>query len=111
MVSSIPSSHREIEQARRLRALRAVRATAGVALAGHLRPGERHADEHELLNRLDRLSAARTPMSMDRVIGCIAITQPVFFTPDWIAAPTDWARSIVSGRGYDLTSSRRIATT
>ncbi len=50
-------------------------------------------------------------MSMDRVIGCIAITQPVFFTPDWIAAPTDWARSIVSGRGYDLTSSRRIATT
>ena len=58
------------------------------------------ADEHELLDRLVRLSAARTPMSMDRVIGCIAITQPVFFTPDdWIAAPTDWARNIVSGRG------------
>lgn len=63
------------------------------------------ADEHELLNRLGRLSAARTPMSMDRVIGCIAITQPVLFTPDdWIAAPTDWARNIVSGRGYDLTA-------
>lgn len=62
------------------------------------------AGEHELLNRLGRLSAARTPMSLDRVIGCIAITQPVFFTPDdWIEAPTDWARNIVSGRGYDLT--------
>ena len=63
------------------------------------------ADEHEMLRRLSRLSAARTPMSMDRVIGCIAITQPVFFTPDdWIAAPADWARNIVPGRGYDLTT-------
>ena len=52
------------------------------------------ADEHELLDRLGRLSAARIPMSMDRVIGCIAITQPVFFAPDdWIPPPTNWART------------------
>jgi putative restriction endonuclease len=50
------------------------------------------------------LSGARTPMSMDRLIGCIAITQPVFFAPDeWIPVPRDWSRNIVSGRGYDLT--------
>ena len=52
------------------------------------------ADEHELLNRLGRLSAARTPMSMDRVIGCIAIAQPVFFTPDdWIKAADHHAQA------------------
>ena len=62
------------------------------------------ADEYELLKRLGRLSGARTPMSMDRTIGCIAITQPVFFAPDdWIAVPQDWSHNIVSGRGYDLT--------
>lgn len=61
------------------------------------------ADEHELLKRLGRLAGARTPMSFDRVIGCIAITQPVFFAPDdWIPIPTDWSHNIVSGRGYDL---------
>jgi putative restriction endonuclease len=62
------------------------------------------ADEYELLTRLGRLSGARTPMSMDRMIGCIAITQPVFFPPDdWIPVPRDWSHNIVSGRGYDLT--------
>ena len=62
------------------------------------------ADERDLLTRLRRLSTPNTRWSMDRVIGCIAITQPVFFAPDdWIPAPTDWARNIVSGRGYDLT--------
>ncbi|MEA2186811.1 MAG: putative restriction endonuclease [Solirubrobacteraceae bacterium] len=41
---------------------------------------------------------------MDRTIGCIAITQPVFLAPDdWIPVPTDWSHNIVSGRGYDLT--------
>jgi putative restriction endonuclease len=61
-------------------------------------------DEHELLRRLGRLSGERTAMSLDRVIGCVAITQPVFFAPDeWIPTPTDWSRNIVSGRGYDLT--------
>ena len=56
------------------------------------------------MKRLGRLSGVRTPMSFDRVIGCVAITQPVFFAPDdWIPVPSDWSRNIVSGRGYDLT--------
>jgi putative restriction endonuclease len=37
------------------------------------------------------------------MIGCIAINEPVFFTPDdWVAVPSDWSRNIVSGRGEDL---------
>lgn len=61
-------------------------------------------DEHALLERLGRLSGGRGPVTLDRVIGCIAITQPVFFAPgEWIAVPGDWSRNIVSGRGYDLT--------
>lgn len=63
------------------------------------------ADQYELLERLARLSA--TPVGsggLDRTIGCLAITQPVFFPPDeWVAVPRDWARQIVSGRSYDLT--------
>jgi putative restriction endonuclease len=62
------------------------------------------ADKYELLERLGRLAGGRRPMSFDRVIGCIAITQPVFFAPDdWITVPSDWSRNIVSGRRYDLT--------
>lgn len=62
-------------------------------------------DEYALVERLQRLSAGpRAPVDLDREIGCIAITQPVFFTPDdWLAAPADWARQIVSGKGYDFT--------
>jgi hypothetical protein len=37
------------------------------------------------------------------MIGCIAITEPVFFAPDrWVAVPKDWSRNIVSGRSEDL---------
>jgi putative restriction endonuclease len=62
------------------------------------------ADEHDLLRRLARLSGERGSMTMDRVVGCVAITQPVFFAPDeWVGVPSDWARNIVSGRTYDLT--------
>jgi HNH endonuclease len=61
-------------------------------------------DEHELLVRLDRLGGrdAQRP-GRDRMIGCIAITEPVFFAPDeWVAVPSNWARNIVSGRTEDL---------
>src|SRR3954463_12362309 len=38
------------------------------------------ADEWELLARLQRLGGSGKPgRSLDRVIGCIAVTQPVFF--------------------------------
>jgi putative restriction endonuclease len=37
------------------------------------------------------------------MIGCIAITEPVFFAPDeWVDVPSDWSRNIVSGRTEDL---------
>ena len=61
-------------------------------------------DEHELLLRLDRLGARDDQrLGRNRMIGCIAITEPVFFSPDeWVAAPSDWSRNIVSGRTEDL---------
>ena len=61
-------------------------------------------DEHELLARLDRLSArSRRGKGRNRVVGCIAVTEPVFFTPDeWVATPADWSANIVRGRVQDL---------
>jgi putative restriction endonuclease len=62
------------------------------------------ADEHELLLRLNRLGGrdALSP-GRNRMIGCIAITEPVFFAPDeWVAPPRDWSPNIVSGRSEDL---------
>jgi putative restriction endonuclease len=62
-------------------------------------------DEYDLLLRLQRLSGKTAPTDgLDRVIGCIGVTEPVFFAPDeWVATPADWSRNIVSGRTYDLT--------
>ena len=38
-------------------------------------------------------------------IGCILLTQPFFFErSNWIPAPTDFAKNIVQGKTYDLTS-------
>jgi len=38
---------------------------------------------------------------IDPVIGCIVLTDPVFFKPeDWISAPIDWKKNIVSGKSY-----------
>jgi putative restriction endonuclease len=61
-------------------------------------------DEHELLLRLDRLGGASPErLGRNRMIGCVAITEPVFFAPDeWVAPPSDWSRNIVSGRTEDL---------
>lgn len=63
------------------------------------------ANEHELLSRVQRLAHDSGVFSdLDRVIGCCAITQPVFFSPDeWVPTPADWSVNIVSGRTYDLT--------
>ena len=62
-------------------------------------------DEHELLLRLDRLGGRDSlGLGRSRMIGCVAITEPVFFAPDeWVAVPSDWSRNIVSGRTEDLT--------
>jgi putative restriction endonuclease len=63
-------------------------------------------DEHEFLVRLDRLSApARRQEGRNRVIGCIAVTEPVYFAPDeWVAIPSDWSPNIVRGRVQDLST-------
>lgn len=63
-------------------------------------------DESQLRDRLARLSSnpwVRT--DNDRMIGCISISNPIFFTPDeWVTVPPDWRPNIVSGRVYDLAS-------
>ncbi len=41
----------------------------------------------------------------DYSIGCLMISQPVFFDRDqWIDQPSDWARQTMQGASYDLTS-------
>lgn len=64
------------------------------------------ADRDSLLVRLGRLShGAGKGITIDDWIGCLAIAEPVFFPPDsWVPVPSDWSRSIVSGKGYDLTT-------
>ena len=63
-------------------------------------------DGDALLARLKRLShGAGQAIGVDDWIGCLAITEPIFFPPDsWVPTPADWSRPIVSGKGYDLTS-------
>jgi putative restriction endonuclease len=63
-------------------------------------------DGDALLARLSRLShGAGKSITLDDWIGCLAIAEPVFFPPDsWVPTPSDWSRSIVSGKGYDLTT-------
>jgi putative restriction endonuclease len=63
-------------------------------------------DRDSLLARLGRLShGAGKGITIDDWIGCLAIAEPVFFPPDsWVPVPSDWSRSIVSGKGYDLTT-------
>ncbi|MCC6335354.1 MAG: HNH endonuclease [Myxococcales bacterium] len=44
-------------------------------------------------------------------VGCIMVSQPVFFSDgDWVAQPRDWRPNIVAGAGYDLEAAegRRI---
>lgn len=53
---------------------------------------------------LGRNTGDRVAMELDRTVGCIAITQPVFFAPDeWVRMPDDFSPSIMRGKAYDLT--------
>ncbi|MCA9547393.1 MAG: HNH endonuclease, partial [Myxococcales bacterium] len=48
--------------------------------------------------------------SPSTLIGCIIITQPVFFPEDaWIPEPGGWQPNIVSGKGYPLTEGAGLA--
>lgn len=63
------------------------------------------ADLDGLLARLSRLRGEHAGrLTVYDWVTCIAINEPVFFPPDdWVPAPGDWQREIVSGKGYDLT--------
>ena len=57
-----------------------------------------------LRQRLGRNTRDRVAMELDRLIGCIAVTQPVFLpSTDWVRTPDDFAPSIMRGKTYDLT--------
>ena len=44
-------------------------------------------------------------VNVNPVIGCIVLTNPIFFKKeDWIAVPDDWSKSIVQGKSYDSDS-------
>ncbi len=57
---------------------------------------------HELQARLAGIRA-RNRIEGPRTIGCLVLAQPVFLPREqWVDLPRDWARNIVSGKGYDL---------
>jgi len=45
----------------------------------------------------------KNEMSIENEISCIILYNPFFFD-SWIASPTDWSNSIVSGKKYDAAS-------
>ena len=64
------------------------------------RNGTRSFDE--MRTRVSRYAASAN--GAHHRIGCIMVSQPVFFADnDWVAQPRDWKRNVVSGAGYDLT--------
>ncbi|MCW2953217.1 MAG: restriction endonuclease-like protein [Conexibacter sp.] len=59
-------------------------------------------DRAAFSQRLGSLSFSG-PTGFDRLIGCIAVTETVFFSPDeWVAQPSGWKANTVQGAGYDL---------
>jgi len=69
--------------------------------------GEKNGAEtlHQMRERIARYRGANTPRLMDPPVGCRTILQPVFFPRElWVEAPADWAKNIVQGKTYDLTT-------
>lgn len=51
------------------------------------------------------LSLRSDVSNLNPVIGCIVLTNPIFFQKeDWIPVPSDWSKNIVQGKGYDTNS-------
>jgi putative restriction endonuclease len=69
-------------------------------------PANGAASYDELRARLVRLRS-RNDIAMtgrEFQIGCILLTQPVFFDEDeWVATPSDWRGNVPPGLAYDLT--------
>ncbi len=58
-------------------------------------------DFEQMLARVEHYR--RFPATPDTEIGCILLEEPFFFPRDeWIPAPEDWSKNIVSGKTYDL---------
>lgn len=57
------------------------------------------------LNELKRiiLSIRKEPITANPQIGCIVLTNPIFFEEkDWLPPPGDWKSPIVQGKSYDM---------
>lgn len=49
------------------------------------------------------LSKRREPFTVNPQIGCIVLTNPIFFDEkDWFSPPSDWKPAIVQGKSYDM---------
>lgn len=52
---------------------------------------------------------ADNPYSKNSNVGCIILTDPIFFAKeDWIPVPDDWSKSIVQGKSYDTSTMEGI---
>ena len=48
---------------------------------------------------------ARSQAQPGHRVGCVMVSQPVFFADgEWVEQPKDWHKNVVSGAGYDLSS-------
>lgn len=48
------------------------------------------------------LSYRNKQIDLNPTIGCIVLTDPIFFHPDeWIETPENWSKSIVQGKSYE----------
>jgi len=59
----------------------------------------------EMRRRTEKYRRSRPSPLEDYKIGCILLTQPLFFgRKDWVSVPPDFSLNIVQGKTYDLTS-------
>ena len=55
----------------------------------------------QMLARVSKYTGGGT--GLNHAVGCVLLSTPVFFPRElWIRPPSDWARNIVSGKGYNL---------
>ncbi len=68
------------------------------------------ASHQAVRERLVRLRGGDTPWYEDFTIGCIILVEPFFWPEElWIPQPASFARNIVRGRSYDLTTGEGAA--
>jgi putative restriction endonuclease len=72
-------------------------------ICGEANGAPSYAEMRQRLMRIRSRFDMATDAKEDFPIGCILLTQPVFFREDeWVRGPTDFAASIVQGKRYDL---------